>query len=265
MHLDSAETRSLMDLYNIRGFPTLVFVDSTSVEIDRIVGFLPPVEFLKDIKRIKSGVGTIPNLIIKTRNQPDKFENWMKLASKYEDRGDLVSAVEVWESVAEAGLGDRVFVGYKLIELYAFINQDVVELEHYIADNLNSEYSQYAFKSIILILRSKKETEAEADAWRRYVNLLELTKSYTQSDYNSFAWRMAELEMNLDKALEKIRQAIKMVAKDDSSSLAGYMDTEAEVLWKIGNIDEAVKVIDECIALQPDDKYFKDQKEKFLK
>ena len=43
------------------------------------------------------------------------------------------------------------------------------------------------------------------------------------------------------------------------------MDTEAEVLWKMGNIDDAVKVIDKCIALQPNDKYFKDQKEKFLK
>jgi hypothetical protein len=32
----------------------------------------------------------------------------------------------------------------------------------------------------------------------------------------------------------------------------------------MGNTDEAVEVIDKCIALQPDDKYFKDQKEKFL-
>ena len=149
--------------------------------------------------------------------------------------------------------------------VYGFINQDVEGLENFIADNLNSEYSQYAFRSIISILRKKKDSESEADAWRRYVNLLELTKSYTPSDYNGFAWRMAELEMNLDKALVKIRLGIKMTKKDDSSAIAGYMDTEAEVLWKMGNVDEAVKVIDECIALQPDDKYFKDQKEKFLK
>ena len=87
---------------------------------------------------------------------------------------------------------------------------------------------------------------------------------YTPSFYNSFAWRMSQLELNLDKALEKIQIAIQLVADDDSSILAGYMDTKAEILWKMGNVDQAVEVIDKCIALQPDYKYFKDQKAKFL-
>jgi len=265
MHLDSSETKELIKKYNIWGFPTIVFVDSTSLEIDRSIGYKSPIEFLKELKRIKSGVGTISDLIKKTQNDPNKFQWWMDLASKYEDKKDIVSAVEVWESVAEAGLGDAVFVKYKLTELYAYINKDVIELEYYIADNLNSEYAPYAFKSVISILRNNKDIEAEADAWRRYINLLELKKSYTPSDYNSFAWRMAELDMNLDKALEKIRLGIEMVNINDSTKLAGFKDTEAEVLWKMGNVEEAIKVINECIAVQPDEKYFKDQKKKFLK
>ena len=75
---------------------------------------------------------------------------------------------------------------------------------------------------------------------------------------------MSEVNKKLDLALEKIRSGIVMVAEDDLSSLAGYMDTEAEVLWKMGNIDDAVKIIEKCISLQPDDKYFQDQKAKFL-
>ena len=93
---------------------------------------------------------------------------------------------------------------------------------------------------------------------------MELKKIQSASFYNSFAWRMSEVGKNLDLALEKIHSDIAMVAEDDSSSLAGYMDTEAEVLWKMGNIEDAVRIIDKCIALQPDDKYFKDQKSKFL-
>jgi len=264
IHQDSSYAKVLIDEYKIWGYPTLVFVDSKGEEVDRIVGFRSPVEFLKQIKRVQSGVGTIPYLIKMTQNDPNKFQWWTDLASKYEDKKDLKSAVEVWESVAEAGLGDKVFVEYKLTELYGFINNDVLDLEYYIADNLNSEYAPYAFRSVISILRKKKEVESEADAWRRYINLMELKKTYTPSLYNSFAWRMAELDINLDKALEKIRRALQMQTNNDSAAIAGYKDTEAEILWKMGNIDEAVKVIDECIALQPDDKYMKDQKEKFL-
>ncbi len=264
MRLEEEEGKALVDHYHIRGFPSIVFVDQDSSEIDRIIGYRPSNVFLKELKRIQSGEGTIPDLISKTTNDPDNFELWTELASKYEDKGDLVAARDVWKTVADAGVGDKDFVYYKLVELNSFIAEDATDLEIFIAENLNSEYSQYAFRSVISILRKQKDKEAEADAWRRYINLLELTKSYTASIYNSFAWRMSELEMNLEKALEKIRDAIKMTKAYDRETVAGYKDTEAEILWKMGRTDEAIKVIDECIKLRPNDQYFKDQREKFL-
>lgn len=264
MHLEEEEGKALVDHYKVRGFPSIVFVDKDSMEIDRIIGYRPPDEFLNELKRIQSGEGTIPDLIERTSQDSTRFDLWLELASKYEDRGDIVSARDVYQTLAEAGIGDKDFVYYKLVELNSFIAEDVNDLELFIAENLNSEYSQYAFRSVISILRKQKDIEGEADAWRRYINLLELTKSYTASIYNSFAWRMSELELNLDKALEKIRDAIKMTKSYDRETVAGYKDTEAEVLWKIGRTEEAIKVIDECIKLQPDDQYFKDQREKFL-
>jgi tetratricopeptide (TPR) repeat protein len=265
MRLEDEVGKSLVDHYNVKGFPSIVFVDNDSMEIDRIIGYRPPDEFLEELIRVQRGEGTIPDLIDQTAKNPHRIDLSTELASKYEDRGDLISARDVWQSVAEAGLGDRNFVHYKLVELNSLIAEDVTELEVYIAENMNSEYSQYAFRSIISIFRKLNDKEGEADAWRRYINLLDLTKTYTPSIYNSFAWRMSELEMNFEKALEKIRDAIKMTNSNNTETVAGYKDTEAEVLWKMGRIDEALQVIDECIELQPDDQYFKDQKEKFLK
>ncbi len=264
MHADSTEGRALIEHYKVAAYPTIVFVDSDSVEIDRIIGYLPPEEFLSELQRIQHGERTIADYVNKTANNPNDIDSWMKLASKYEDRGDLQSTLEVWESINEANTGDKSFAYYKLIELRAHINNDVEELEFFIADNINSEYAQEAFKNIIRIFRRSKDFEAEADAWRRYANLMELKKMYTASFYNSFAWRMSELDKHLDKALERIRIALEMVAEDDSSTLAGYMDTEAEVLWKMGKNEEAIKVIDKSIALQPNYKYLQDQKAKFL-
>ncbi len=265
MHADSTEGKALVEHYHISGFPTILITDKDSVEIDRIIGFLPPAEFLKELQRIQRGENTIADYINRTSQNPNDFDLWKALAGKYEDRGDLPSAVEVWESVAEANIGDQILVNYKLVELYAHINKDVTGLQEFVVNNLDSEFTPNAFKNIINIQRRNKDVEAEVQTWSNFVNYMELKQQQSASFYNSFAWRMSEIGKNLDLALSKVRAGIAMVAEDDSSSLAGYLDTEAEVLWKMGNIDDAVKIIDKCIALQPDDKYFKDQKEKFLK
>lgn len=264
MHADSAEGKALIKHYNIFGFPSIVFVDSDSIEIDRIIDYLPPEEFLTELQRIQRGENTITDYTKRTIENPEDFDLWKKLAEKYEDRRDLRSAIEVWESVAEANIGDQVFVSYKLVELDAIITKEVIGLEEFVVNNLDSEFTQNAFGKIIDIQRRLKDSESEIKTWTNFVHYMELKKIQTAGTYNSFAWRMSEIGMNLDLALEKIRIGIGMIAEDDTSSLAGYMDTEAEVLWKMGNIDEAVKVIDECILLQPNDKYFQNQKEKFL-
>lgn len=264
MHADSTEGKALIEQYKISGFPSVVFVDSAGEEIDRIIGYLPPDKFLSEIQRIQSGENTIPDLFNRATENPEDFNIWKLLAQKYEDRGDLPSAVEVWESIAEANIGDPLLVNYKLVELYAQINKDVSGLENFVANNLDSEFTPYAFRNIINIQRRQKDVDAESKTWIKFINYMELKENQTAGFYNSFAWRMSELDKKLDLALNKIRLGIDMVSEDDSSSLAGFMDTEAEVLWKMGNIDDAVEVIDKCIDLQPNDKYFKDQKAKFL-
>lgn len=264
MHADSAEGKTLIEHYKISGFPTIVIVDSDSVEIDRIIGYLPPEEFLNELRRIQRGENTIADYIKRTTQNPEDFDLWKLLAGKYEARGDLQSAMEVWESVAEIDIGDQVLVNYKLVELYAQINKDVTGLEEFIVNNLDSEFTSYAFRNIINVQRRIKDIDAEVQTWINFVHYMELKKTQSAGFYNSFAWRMSEVDENLDLALEKIRIGITKVAEDDSSSLAGFKDTEAEVLWKMGEIDAAIKIIDECIKLQPDDKYFKDQKAKFL-
>ena len=39
-------------------------------------------------------------------DNPEDFDLWKILAGKYEDRGDLQSAMEVWNSVAEASISE---------------------------------------------------------------------------------------------------------------------------------------------------------------
>jgi thioredoxin-related protein len=45
--------------YRVRGFPTVVLVDARGDEIDRIIGYLPPDRFLKELARIRADDGTL--------------------------------------------------------------------------------------------------------------------------------------------------------------------------------------------------------------
>jgi tetratricopeptide (TPR) repeat protein len=80
---------------------------------------------------------------------------------------------------------------------------------------------------------------------------------------NSYAWRMAELEINLEDALIKVKRAVILSAANPSSQ-ANIIDTEAEVLWKLKRFDEAIESIEKAIAIDGENQYFKDQKEKFI-
>ena len=80
---------------------------------------------------------------------------------------------------------------------------------------------------------------------------------------NSYSWRMSELEINLDDALEKINIGLDLIEKSNPS-YPQFLDTKAEVLWKMKLFDEAIEVINEAILIDNKSEYYKEQKTKFL-
>lgn len=47
--------REVASRYGVDRYPTVVFLDATGVEVDRILGFLPPDRFLGEVVRIREG------------------------------------------------------------------------------------------------------------------------------------------------------------------------------------------------------------------
>ena len=77
-----------------------------------------------------------------------------------------------------------------------------------------------------------------------------------------YAWRLSELNYNLEDALQKINLGIGLL--DTSNSSYPYLlDTKAEVLWKLNRIEEAIKIITIAMQMDPDNEYYKNQKYKF--
>ena len=68
--------------------------------------------------------------------------------------------------------------------------------------------------------------------------------------------------LSLEKALKLATKAIALSASDPMGQ-AMVIDTEAEVLWKLGRINEAIESIEKAIKIKPEDNYYQSQKEKF--
>jgi len=143
-------------------------------------------------------------------------------------------------------------------------NNDPETLVSFVNNETNTEVLPKAYDALRKFYADSKDKEAEADTYRRYVDFMSGVHKENTSLLNGYAWRMTQLELNLENALERVNQGIAMLAEDEGAKeKAQIMDTKGEVLWKLGRIDEAVVVMDECIALQPEDAYYQEQKVKF--
>ena len=80
---------------------------------------------------------------------------------------------------------------------------------------------------------------------------------------NQFAWRMTELELDLENALQKINVALDIVL-EDKEKRAMILDTKAEVFWKLQKNDDAIITINQSIELDPENSYYLNQKNKYL-
>jgi tetratricopeptide (TPR) repeat protein len=80
---------------------------------------------------------------------------------------------------------------------------------------------------------------------------------------NQYAWRMTELNIDLNNALQKINLSLSSIENNDKNK-AMINDTKAEIYWKLGQVDKAIITINESISIDPSNEYYISQKNKFL-
>ncbi len=253
--------------YHIGGYPTMVFVNADGEEFDRIPGYLPADDMVKELTRITSGVDTYPALRARVEANPDDAKLLVQFAQKTEDMQGLTGSLPLWEKLfdlAGSNADEKSLAAYKVAQNKADTTQDPAALHDYLQAYSDTKYIPDVYNSLSRIYKSKQDTAGEARTLTEYVGVMEQKGDVTSQLYNGYAWRMTELGMNLDDALVKIKKGLALLPADaDSTSRAQMMDTEAEVLWKLGRPGEAVIIIDQCIALQPNDEYYTKQKTKF--
>jgi len=254
--------RKLFDDYNGTGFPLLLFLDSNKNELERFYGYFEAKLFLEKITNIKNGYNTFPVLQAQYDSGDNSAETMSILASKYAERGNDSLAAQLYQNVIiSKNVSSRMFLEAKFFISKLKLKDGLTEeLENYINTYPDSPFLKDAVNQLLRFYQKNKLTKKEILCFKQYIEIFSEDPWFL----NQFSWRMTELNSNLDLALTKINHALNII-KEDEAKIANIIDTKAEVLWKLGKIEEAIKTIQEAILLDPSNDYYLNQKEKFNK
>jgi len=260
INTDTEDGLKLFKKFNGTFLPTILFLDSKENEIDRFIGYYKPSDYLEKINNVVNNVNTLDYFLTQYSLYSDSTSLALKIGNKYLER-DKNDAAKVYFQDVLKGTNTKEFeeATYKLAFL-EYQNDNFNPLLNFIDNNPTSDYTYDALRSIIRHYKGISDTTSEIKYHLKFIDLFPMNANAL----NSYGWRMSELEINLDDALEKTQLAIKL-SSNDSNAHADIIDTEAEILWKLGRIEEAIIAIEKAIAINPKKEYFKDQKEKFKK
>lgn len=259
INVKSENGKILKEKYNIKGVPTVVLLSKDGTEIDRIVGYEEKEIFLKELLSYIFNIGTLDDLTSRTEKEAS-FDLFFTIASKYFERGELNKSIEFIEKAkGYKEIDDNKKTNLDLLEGEVFLSKEPdkgIEILSNIVESAKKDASESAFEELV---RYFKKTENYDSLVMIYKKVLP-KKQDDVSFLNSFAWTMAEINKSLDEALEAAKKASTLSNEDPQ-----ILDTLAEVYFKMGDLKSALKTIDKAIGKEPNDEYYKKQKEKFSK
>ena len=145
----------LVKKYNVSSYPTIVFLDDKGGEIDRIVGYLPPDKFLKELKRIHDGSNTLPALLLDLQLNPTKFSTLFRLIKKYENMNEKELAKEMIDTILSADTDSAGTAAFLSLLYDAREAQNPEPLIKYADQNPDNKNTEKVLQEAIAILRRK--------------------------------------------------------------------------------------------------------------
>lgn len=104
----NAEVDTLLaQKYGVRSFPTFLLLKPDGTEIDRIVGYSPPEEFVGAMVNSLNGVGTLEDLKARQAAAPQDYDLMFELAEKYMYRSDYEQARDYYARLIEGAPADK--------------------------------------------------------------------------------------------------------------------------------------------------------------
>lgn len=97
-HINAEVDTNTANRYGVKSYPTTLILNRQGVEIDRLVGYYPPEEFVAGVTNALAGIGTLEDLLRKSEAQPE-IDNIFEVGQKYRWRGEYDQAANYFNKV----------------------------------------------------------------------------------------------------------------------------------------------------------------------
>ena len=260
INAESENGQKLFDEFKGTGYPLIVFLDSNGNELDRFYGYKPPYEFSIKMKNILDGKNTFTYFLTEFEKGNHSSEILKPLADKYREKGEDDIALSLYlQLLNEGNIAKDDFVESKYYIATLSLKQNNIKLiNDFLIDFQDTDLFENAVYELIYHYQKNKQIDEELSTYQKY-----LINLYNSPQFlNSYAWRMTELNQNLDDALDKVNLSLSLLNQDDQA-YPMVLDTKAEVLWKLEKTNEAIQIINQALLIDSENQYYKAQKEKF--
>ncbi|MFN0009998.1 MAG: thioredoxin family protein [Planctomycetota bacterium] len=267
--------------FAVRGFPALILLGPDGKAEDSIGGYLKPDDFKRAIQRVRSGEGTVSGFRKKIAADPSNMDLRLQLASKLESLGDLDGKAREIVEVKKLDPDGKSLamrrielqsVGQKINEIYEKTQKvDIALMAAFLAEEKHKEllFEGWSFMvQMNAFMAMQAENEGRpADAKQYRVDQrsgLKTAWSHVPDAQigpfgNSLAWSFYEMREELSDEEKGFALEIATKANDASKNDVNVIDTYAACLDMNGKKEEAIRQIQRCIELQPDNQQWKER------
>ncbi len=233
--------------YGVRAFPTILLIRADGEEIDRLVGYDPPEQFLKKVSDYMHGVNTLGALNEAAAKNPADASVHYRLAQKYGDRNDAAASTEHFQQMLALDPADK--LGHNeearyTIAMTSFMgSKDPAKVDDFLDRYPNSPMRRGALYTLWRTFTRDKDGEKA----KKYFDLYLEINPRDAGMMNNYAWGCAEAGINLDHASAVAHQAVALASNPGERAM--YLDTFAHVEFKRGNVRDAISKEQEALDL----------------
>lgn len=228
--------------HNVRSYPTVIFLDHTGEELDRMAGVQGPDVFLPNMKDWSEGKNTYRDLRKQYDENPSNLELALKLAEKYSSRFETAKANQLLAKISEAdpdneqGFTDDALY-MKALQSVAMRKMHLVKapLQELLAKYPDSDRRTDAYELLLFYAERAKDTKLLLDTVHAF---REAEPESVDANYYFAAYTFQHEKSKLDEALKAINAAIAA----DSNNMS-YHDVKADILVGLNRWDDAKKTL----------------------
>jgi len=259
---EAGEGIEIVKRYNVVGYPTVLLLDASGAEVDRVMGFLQPKDLLTALAQMRAGKGTLAELERKLAVHPDSESLRLDVGTRHAMRGDERAIAEL-EAVVKNdpdNKGKRAAAALLTLGKYYWLRgkKDYAQAEKVLREleqrfPSSEEGGQAGYNLALALHGLKRDAEARQvlDGW-----IAAAPKDLSR--YNSYAWMAYKNDFDRARGIEVAKKGLEIDPKDH-----GLWDTLAELYAVTGKLADARAAEKQALAIKPDDVYYTAQLKRF--